>query len=101
MKYPEHKKPLSRYELDLYILQQVGLSTNDIDQLYRGLFVHSKGVFQMVMSISKKVQNKANHPNLPSVKNAENKQAYILANIWRVYQILLEYSSTSDYEMIT
>jgi hypothetical protein len=73
MKYPEHKKPLSRYELDQYVLQQLGLSRNDIDQLYRGLFVHSKGVFQMVMSISKKVQNKANHPHLPPQKNAENK----------------------------
>lgn len=41
MKHPEHRKPLARYELDQYILQQVGLSRSDIDQLYRGLFVHS------------------------------------------------------------
>ena len=83
---PEHAKPINREEVDKSSLNHKGLALEDIHRLYKSLYVHSIGFFNMMKEITKKIRI-----------GRENTRV----NIWKVYQVLLEISSKTDYKMIT
>lgn len=86
LKRPEHRRPLSRYEVDKMQLMNLGVPAEAIDRMYRALFVHSTGFFGMIKEATQNVK--------------EGAQA-IQANVWRVFQVLLEYACKTDYKMVT
>ena len=45
LKHPAHKTPLHRYESDKNALLSFGIPPEEIDRIYRALFVHSSGIF--------------------------------------------------------
>jgi hypothetical protein len=53
-----------------------------VDRIYRGLFVHSVGFFGLIKD---------------ATEHMKEGQAATQANIWRVYQVLLEYACKTDY----
>jgi hypothetical protein len=53
-----------------------------IDRMYRCLFVYSFGFYEMLHSIFEHAQD----------------ESMLIANIWKVYGILLEYCSRSDFK---
>lgn len=46
MQKPEHKKPLDRYEIDRSNLGNNNVPTENIDSIYRALYVHSVGFYK-------------------------------------------------------
>ena len=93
MKHPEHKRALHRYELDFRSLKSHGLQRSDVERLFRGLYVHSFGVFQLFKDIMAKFKH--------DIVGTIGKRAHFLGNVWRVYQILVEFCSPSDYKSVT
>ena len=85
MQKPEHKKPLDRYEIDRSNLGNNNVPTENIDSIYRALYVHSVGFYKQLKE---------------STCNANGKE-YIQSNIWRVFQILLEHACKTEYRIIT
>ena len=45
---PEHQNPISRYGIDRLVLANAGIPTNDIDRIYRSLFVYSVGFYELI-----------------------------------------------------
>mmetsp|Transcript_21919 Transcript_21919/g.34056 ORF Transcript_21919/g.34056 Transcript_21919/m.34056 type:complete len:107 (+) Transcript_21919:501-821(+) len=86
LRRPEHKNPLNRYEIDRQNLLDMKVSIQTCDRVYRALFVHSVGFFELLKDSTKSV--------------VEGKEK-IQANIWRVFQILLEYACKTDYTLVT
>lgn len=78
---PEHQMPLQRYSIDRMDLRAAGVDNNDIDRIYRGLFVYSIGFYEMLQK---------------SLVHAKGKYTY-LSSIWKVFAILLEYCCKSNY----
>jgi hypothetical protein len=81
---PMHKQPMVRYSVDRLFLHSQGLEVKDIERIYRSLFVYSIGFYEMI---------------LKCVAHAKNKYS-ILASLWKVFQILLEYCCKSNYQML-
>ena len=81
---PEHKNPIHRYGIDRSTLLTSGLSTEEVDRIYRSLFVYSVGFFELLKKILATTQ-----------KNYE-----IITTIWKVYQVLLEYCCKTDYRIL-
>ena len=79
-----HRDPLLRYQIDRMSLSIEGMSTESIDRLYKGLFVHSVGFFEFVNTLT---------------KNVKSKYATI-TNIWKAFTVLLEYACKVDYRLI-
>ena len=48
---PEHKLPTHRYNIDRQTLVNAGISTEEVDRIYRMLFVHSVGYFELLKKI--------------------------------------------------
>ena len=71
----------------------LGLSTQQIERIYRGLFAHSMGFNQMIKQIGKMV-----HDEIDPAKRG--KRDFLGVNLWRVFQILLEYCQMTDYQML-
>jgi hypothetical protein len=83
---PENKLPIFRYNIDRLTLSSYkGIHNDDIDKVYRGLFVHSVGFFQTVQQLLKRTN--------------ENKHMIII-NIWKVFAILLEFCCRTDYRQM-
>lgn len=80
----DSKLPLVRYGIDRSALLASGLSSLEIDRLYRSLFVHSIGFYQLILKIL----------------DHTDKKYSIVAGIWKVFAILLEYCCQLDYQMI-
>lgn len=78
---PEHKNPISRYGLDRLSLTNAGITNEQVDRVYRGLFVYSIGFYEMLQR---------------SLEHAGNKYI-LLSSMWRVFAILLEYCCKSNY----
>lgn len=57
-----------------------------VDRIYRALYVHSVGMFHLLKEVTGRL--------------GDGKEA-LLSDIWRVFQILLEYSCQAEYKMIT
>lgn len=81
---PVHKTPINRYKIDKLWLHSQGMDPIDIERIYRSLFVYSLGFYDMI---------------LKCVQHAKNKYS-ILASLWKVFQILLEYCCKSNYQMM-
>ena len=82
---PEHKNPISRYGIDKMTLTNAGVPVETVDRLYRALFVHSIGFFEFIKTCFDHVG-----------KN----QYTMVTNLWKVFAILLEFCSKSDYQMM-
>lgn len=81
---PENRLPLIRYGIDRTSLLNAGLPSQEVDRLYRSLFVYSIGFYQMILKILEHT----------------DKKYTIVAGIWKVFAILLEYCCQLDYQMI-
>ena len=64
----------------------LGIGTKTVDRIYQALYVHSVGMFHLLKEVTGRLK--------------EGKEA-VLSDIWRVFQILLEYSCRTEYQMIT
>ena len=80
----EKKKPVSCYGIDPLTLMDSGVSKEDVTRIYRSLFVYSVGFFEFLKKI---------------LERSASSYAIIIS-IWKVYQILLEYSCKTDYRML-
>ncbi|CAG9311629.1 unnamed protein product [Blepharisma stoltei] len=81
---PENRLPLIRYGIDRTSLLNAGLPPQEVDRLYRSLFVYSIGFYQMILKVLEHT----------------DKKYTIVAGIWKVFAILLEYCCQLDYQMI-
>lgn len=81
---PEHKNPISRYNIDRLSLTNAGIPNEQVDRIYRGLFVYSIGFYEMLQRC---------------LHHAENKFTQ-LSSLWKVFAILLEYCCKSNYQML-
>jgi hypothetical protein len=81
---PAHKNPISRYGVDKLTLTNAGIPNEVVDRIYRALFVYSIGFYELM--------NKA-------LIHTSNKYR-VITSIWKVYAVLLEYCSASDYRML-
>ena len=81
---PTQKMPMNRYLIDRLYLHNAGIPIEDIDRLYRSLFVYSIGFYEMIQK---------------AVQHAKNKYS-VLSSLWKVFQILLEYCCKSNYQMM-
>jgi hypothetical protein len=81
---PSHKLPIVRYSIDRVEMVNQGVSMEQVDRVYRGLFVYSIGFYEMLQK---------------SVSHATHKYT-LLANIWKVYSILMEYCCKTNYRML-
>jgi hypothetical protein len=75
---------LQRYGIDRQTLSSAGVKHEDVDRLYKSLFVHSVGFFEL----------------LRNLLNKKEKQFAILTAVWKVYQVLLEYCCKTDYRIL-
>ena len=80
----DKKPPLTRYKLDRMNLSAYGLHQDAIDRIYRSLFIHSVGYNELIKENTCHVIDRVS----------------LVANIWRVYAILLEYSCKTDYKTL-
>lgn len=81
---PEHKLPIHRYGIDRNNLVNSGISTEEVDRIYRSLFVYSVGFFEM----------------LKKILSTTKRNYQIITSIWKVYQVLLEYCCKTDYRIL-
>ncbi len=81
---PENKNPMARYGIDRMTLSNSGIPSDLIDRVYRALFVYSVGFYELIKkSLS-----------------YTGKRYAIITNLWKVFAILLEYCSKSDYRLL-
>ena len=80
----DSRLPLMRYGIDRTSLLKSGLQAQEVDRLYRSLFVYSIGFYQLIQKILEHT----------------NKKYTIVTGVWKVYAILLEYCCQLDYQMI-
>lgn len=78
---PVHKQPMSRYKIDKLYLHSQSVPIEDIERIYRSLFVYSIGFYEMILKCTQHAKNKYS----------------ILSSLWKVFQILLEYCCKSNY----
>ena len=81
---PSQKQPIARYNIDRLFLLSQNVEVSMVDRIYRGLFVYSIGFYEMLHK---------------SLQHAKNKYT-LLAQVWKVYSILLEYCCRSNYDML-
>ena len=79
----EVRDPLFRYHIARNNLSNLGVSNKEVDSIYRSLFAHSVGYFDMLRM------------NLVNVESKQKTQ--ILKGLWKVYVILLEYCCRTEY----
>jgi hypothetical protein len=48
---PQFQLPISRYGIDKMKLTNAGIAAEDVDRIYRCLFVYSVGFFEMLKSV--------------------------------------------------
>ena len=81
---PENKLPITRYGIDRQTLTKANVDPNDVDRIYRALFVYSVGFYELI----KKVMMHC------------NKKYTVITSIWKVFAILLEYCCRTDYRLL-
>lgn len=81
---PESKNPIQRYGIDRHFLQKEGIPGESIDRIYRAMFVYSVGWYELLKKCLEHTGNKYS----------------VIANMWKVFSILLEYCCRSDYKML-
>ena len=80
-------KPMESLGIDRDSLESLGLSEDDIDRVYRALYVHSNGFFHSLMTIITPVV-------------VERKQMSLLASLWKAYEALLQRCCRTDFPQI-
>jgi hypothetical protein len=65
-------------------MTNAGLSSDEVDRIYRCLFVYSVGFFEMLKKVLAQSENNFS----------------IITQIWKVFQVLLEYSCKTDYKIM-
>ncbi|CAI2369125.1 unnamed protein product [Moneuplotes crassus] len=80
----DKQKPINQYGIDRQSLLKLGLSKTLVNRIYRGLFVYSVGFFELLKKCSVESSSKSN----------------LMATIWRVYAILLEFCCKTDYDLM-
>ena len=73
--------------IDRDSLENLGLSEDDIDGLYRALYVHSKSFFHSLTTIITPIVNERKHTSL-------------LASLWKAYEALLQRCCQTDFPQI-
>ena len=48
---PENKTPIHRYGIDRLTMTNAGLESDEVDRIYRCLFVYSVGFFEMLKKV--------------------------------------------------
>ena len=81
---PENKLPINRYGIDRQTLMKENIDNDDIDRIYRALFVYSVGFYELINKV---------------MAHTEKKYTTI-TNIWKVFAILLEYCCRTDYTLL-
>ena len=81
---PEHKNPISRYQIDRNELTNCGIPNDFVNRIYRCLFVYSVGFYEM---INKMIEHSGFKYSLVS-------------RIWKVFAVLLEYCCANDYKLM-
>ena len=82
---PDHKNPVSRYDIDRQTLTNSGIPNATVDRvLRRCLFVNSVGYYEMIKKLISHC----------------NRKYTIIISIWKVFSVLLEYCCQSDYRML-
>lgn len=81
---PESTVPVSRYNIDRIKLTKSGLTNDSVNRIYRSLFVYSVGFYDLIVKCME--HSNQNHK--------------VIANIWKVFAILVEYCCKSDYTMM-
>jgi len=76
--------PINRYQIDRKKLVAYGLPNEMIDRIYRALFVYSVGFYQLIKDQLKHTK----------------KNFKVITDIWKVFQILLEYCCRNDYRTL-
>lgn len=83
---PKNKVPLTKYAIDRNTLASSGLSSDQIDRVYRSLFVHSVGFYEL---LKQQLSN-----------CSELNQLSILMSLWKVFGVLLEYACRTEYRLL-
>lgn len=78
------RQPLNRFGVDRQSLISAGVPSHEVDRVFRALFVYSIGFYQLI--------NQA-------MEHCTNKNM-LIAGIWKVYSMLLEYCCNKDYRMV-
>lgn len=81
---PEHRDPISRYQIDRISLTKGGISNELCDRVYRALFVYSVGFYELIKKCLQHTKSRYT----------------IITQIWKVFAILLEYCCRTDYQML-
>jgi hypothetical protein len=81
---PEQANPIHRYGIDRNTLVNAGVSAEEVDRIYRSLFVYSVGFFEM----------------LKLILSTTKRNYSIITSIWKVFQVLLEYCCKTDYRIL-
>jgi hypothetical protein len=81
---PEQKAPIQRYQIDRPLLIANGIPPDEVNRVYRGLFVYSVGFYELLKKC---------------VEHTNNKYTVVTA-LWKVFSILLEYCCRTDYKML-
>ena len=83
------------YAIDRMTLARAGIPHEMIDKTYRALFVNSLGFFNAISELIHR------HADCLKVKNPESRhqsKGSLISSIWRVYQILMEFSYSTNYK---
>jgi len=81
---PENKLPITRYGIDRQTLTKANVDSADVDRIYRALFVYSVGFYELIKKV---------------MAHTEKKYT-VIASIWKVFAILLEYCCRTDYRLL-
>jgi len=82
--WTDKKPPLEWYKLNWNQLLNNGLSQDQVDRLYWCMYIYSIGFYEL----------------LKAVTSHAKWRATLLANIWKIFAILLEYACKNDYKML-
>ena len=74
------------FEIDRITLNNFGVQSNQVDRLYRGLYVNTIGFYDMIRQSTATVTAQKN-----TVKS----------KLWKAYQALLEYCGDTDFKQIS
>ena len=96
----DHSNHVTRYGIDRMVLTNSGIPNEDVNHLYRCLYVYSLGFYSLIKDIidkSKEVQFEQQQEG--GSKRHQTKFSIVTA-VWKVYQILLEFTYRSDYKLL-
>eukprot|EP00347_Sterkiella_histriomuscorum_P005529 403356266 len=94
----DHQNPITRYGIDRMTLTNAGIPNEEVNHLYRAMFVYSVGFFNLIRDITEKSKEVYLQSNEKQHRHVT--KFSIVTAVWKVYQILLEYTYRSDYQLL-